>query len=237
MTDDPLALAEAFLLATRHGDSTEAARDGLAALTEATLSTSLDTNEAKFAFWINVYNAATQDALDTNPAQYENKRTFFSKPLVTVAGKQLSLDDIEHGILRRSYSKYTLGYVRSPFRNEFCDRHAVERRDPRLHFAVNCGADSCPPIAAYTADGIDRQLDVATEGYLDAHVEYDPHDGRASLPRLMLWYRGDFGRKRDLLEFLVAYNQLPPGTRPRLSYQDWDWSMAPKRYTEHLPKE
>lgn len=236
MTDDPLALAEDLLLATRHDEPTESARDGLATLSESTLA-HLDTDKAKFAFWINVYNAATQDALNTRPEQYENRRTFFSRPLVTVAGVELSLDDIEHKILRRSYTKYALGYVRSPFRDEFCDRHAVEQRDPRIHFALNCGADSCPPIAAYTAEQIDKQLDMATEGYLDTHVEYDPHAGEAVLPRIILWYRGDFGRKRDILDFLIGHGQLPPGARPQFSYRDWDWSMTPEKYTDLTPAE
>jgi hypothetical protein len=231
MTDDPLALAEEFLLATRHGESTDAAREGLTALDEQRLSSALDTDDAKLAFWINLYNAVTQDALDRNPDQYD-KRSFFSKPLATVAGQQLSLDDIEHKILRRSYSKFTLGYLRSPFRSGFTGRHALGQRDPRIHFALNCGAESCPPIAAYTADQINEQLDLATRGYLDSHTEYDPDAGRVTVPRVMLWFRGDFGRKRDILDLLVEYEQLPPGAKPRFSYRDWDWSMAPGAFAE-----
>lgn len=224
MTDDPLTLAEDFLLGTRRGEDTDETREQLAALGERELLDALDTDDAKLAFWMNVYNAATQDVLARDPDRYDRWR-FFSTPLVTVAGQQLSLDDIEHDILRRSYSKYTLGYLRSPFRSGFTERHAVAERDPRIHFALNCGAESCPPVAAYTAAEIDAQLDLATRGYLDSHVEYDPYAGRVAVPRVMLWYRGDFGRRRDTVEFLLAYDQLPPGASPRLSYRDWDWSL------------
>ncbi|WP_436902961.1 DUF547 domain-containing protein [Halovenus halobia] len=233
MTDDPLALAEQFLRTTRYGESTDTLREQLASLDDQRLRDALDTDDRKLAFWINLYNATTQDALDRDPEQYDRWR-FFSKPLVTVAGERLSLDDIEHGILRRSFSKYTLGYARSPFRDNFIDRHELAERDPRIHFAVNCGAESCPPIAAYRAPDIDDQLNLATQGYFDTHVEYDPHAGRVSVPRLLLWYRGDFGRRRDIIEFLLSYNQLPPGVSPRLSYRDWDWSMSPDAFADEL---
>ncbi|MFT4945877.1 MAG: hypothetical protein ACI8TL_000104 [Natronomonas sp.] len=132
MTDDPLTIAEEFLLATRRGESTDSVRELLATLDDRVLFDHLDTDAARLAFWINLYNAATQDALARNPERYEDRRSFFSSPIVAVAGEEVSLDDIEHGILRRSYSKYTLGYVRSPFRDEFCSRHAVgERADGR----------------------------------------------------------------------------------------------------------
>lgn len=236
MTAEPVTLAEEFLLAIRYDEPTESFVDELAALDSDTLSAALDSDDKRLAFWINLYNAATQRALADDPSQYGSRRTFFTKPLLTVAGRELSLDDIEHKILRRSYSKWTLGYLRTPVRGEFFERHELSKRDPRVHFAVNCGAESCPPIAAYTAEDIDRQLDWATEGYLGTHVEYDPEKGRALVPRLLLWYRGDFGRKRDIVDFLLGYEQLPPGANPRLSYRDWDWSLTPEKFTgEDVP--
>ena len=225
MTAEPVTLAEEFLLAIRYDEPTASYVDELARLDSGALAAALDSDRKRLAFWINLYNAATQRALADDRSQYESRRTFFTKPLLTVAGRELSLDDIEHKILRRSYSKWTLGYLRTPRRGDFFDQHELTERDPRIHFAVNCGAESCPPIAVYTAAEIDRQLDWATEGYLDTYVEYDPEKGRALVPRLLLWYRGDFGRKRDIVDFLVRYEQLPPGAKPRLSYRDWDWSL------------
>jgi len=232
VTAEPVSLAEEFLLATRYDEPTGSFVDALAELDGAELAATLDTDKKRLAFWINIYNAATQHALAQDRQQYDNRRSFFSSPVITVAGTELSLDDIEHGILRRSYSKLTLGYLRSPFRDDFFERHELAERDPRIHFALNCGAESCPPIAAYTAEEIDRQLDWATEGYLDTHVEYDPGAGRAVVPRVLLWFRGDFGRKRDIIDFLVAYEQLPPGANPRLSYREWDWSLDPGNFTD-----
>ena len=204
----------------------------LAALAPDGLAAALDGDGLRLAFWVNVYNAAVQRALDENPDQYEDRRTFFGKPLVTVAGESLSLDGIEHGILRRSYSRYTLGYVRSPFRDAFHDQQAVSERDPRVHFALNCGAESCPPVAAYSRDRVDDQLDLTTGGYLERTVEYDRAAGRVTVPRVMLWFRGDFGGKDGIYDFLRRYDQLPAGVRPSLSYHDWDWSLRLGKYAD-----
>jgi hypothetical protein len=245
-TADPVGLSAEFLLAVRRDEPTDESTRRLAALDSETLAATLDTDGARVAFWVNIYNAATQRALAEDPGQYESRRTFFSTPLVTVAGRQLSLDDIEHGILRRSHSMFTLGYVRTPgpFRDEFADTHAPDRRDPRVHFALNCAADSCPPIAAYTREDIDSQLDLATRGYLDRHVDYDPNargrfgglrgSGRALVPRVMLWFRGDFGGRHGIVETLRRYDQIPPEVDPRLSYRDWDWSFDPADYADEM---
>jgi hypothetical protein len=230
MTADIASVPAQFLLAVRRDEPVASFLERLEAVDPDDLSAALDSDDARLAFWINLYNAVTQWALDVDPERYENRRKFFSTPLVTVAGSALSLDDIEHRLLRRSYSKYALGYLRSPLREQFCKRYELDARDPRIHFALNCGAESCPAIAAYTADRIDEQLDWATEAYLAQTVEYDPDAGVVRVPRVMLWFRGDFGRKRDILAFLERYGQIPPGAAPRLSYRDWNWSMHREQY-------
>jgi hypothetical protein len=232
VTADITAVPEQFLLAVRRDEPVEAFFDELAGLDPDDLSDALDADGSRLAFWTNLYNAVTQWALDTDPQRYERRRTFFSTPLVTVAGHELSLDDIEHGILRRSYSKFTLGYLRAPLRDRFCERYELDARDPRIHCALNCGAKSCPAIAAYTADRIDEQLDWATESYLAQTVTYDSEGGVVRVPRVMLWFRGDFGRKRDILAFLERYGQIPSGVSPRLSYRDWDWSRHREQYAD-----
>jgi hypothetical protein len=241
---DPVDQSAEFLLAVRRGESTEESASTLAGMDSEALAAALDTDGARVAFWVNVYNAATQRALAEDPDQYESRRQFFSTPLVTVAGRELSLDEIEHDILRRSHSVVTFGYVRTPgpLRDSFVETHAPDERDPRIHFALNCGADSCPPIAAYSREEIDSQLDLATRGYLDRHVEYDPDArgrfgglrgaGRALVPRVMLWFRGDFGGRHGIVEMLRRYEQIPPDADPRLSYREWDWSFDPADYAE-----
>jgi hypothetical protein len=235
--DQPGDTAEAFLRAVRYDEPTEEFERQLAAIDPDTLAARLDTDDARLTFWVNVYNAIIQRALAENPDRYENKRAFFDTKLVTVAGRELSPDDIEHEILRRSYHPFSLGYVRKPFRDGFFDQQAVSERDPRIHFALNCGAESCPPIAAYSRERIEEELDWATEGYLDGTVSYDPDGGllgrgRVVVPRLMLWYRGDFGGKAGILDFLRRYDKIPADARPRLSHRDWDWSLRRGKFAD-----
>ncbi|MBL0267571.1 MAG: DUF547 domain-containing protein [Chitinophagaceae bacterium] len=57
-------------------------------------------------------------------------------------------------------------------------------------FALNCGAKSCPPIAYYKADQLDRQLEIATRNYFETEVTYDSLTNRVMLPVLFSWFRG-----------------------------------------------
>ncbi|MEF8872985.1 MAG: DUF547 domain-containing protein, partial [Haloarculaceae archaeon] len=112
---------------------------------------------AALAFWSNLYNAGTQRLLDTHSELYESplrSLRFFSIPAVRVAGHSLSLDDIEHGLLR-GRSKYGLGYLPRFLPDTFEMRYRLDSVDPRIHFALNCGAESCPAIRAYTPEAID----------------------------------------------------------------------------------
>jgi len=211
-----------FLSAVRSGESTEPARRSLAAVDPAALD-ALEPS-GRLAFWLNTYNAATQDALRSNPERFENRRTFFSEPVMAVAGTELSLDGIEHGILRGAQWKYGLGYVPNPFASAFVRRHRVADLDPRIHFALNCGAAACPAIAAYTADTIDEELDRAAESYLTSETVVE--DGTARVPRVMLWYRGDFGGRSGIRRLLREYGIIEPEASPKVRYREYDWSLA-----------
>ena len=223
--DDQLTLvarSERFLRAVRTGTETEPVRRSIAAAAPADLDAF--TRAERLAFWLNTYNAATQDALRSDPDRFENRRRFFSEPIVTVAGTELGLDDIEHGILRRSQWKYGLGYVPDPFPSAFVRRHRVADLDPRIHFALNCGAAACPAIAAYTADGVDEQLDQATESYLRSETVVE--EGTARVPRLLLWYRGDFGGGSGIRRLLREHGVIDSDASPRIRYREYDWSLA-----------
>jgi hypothetical protein len=232
VTTEPVELSAQFLRAIRYDEPTDEFERRLADWDSDDLAARLDTDGARLAFWCNLYNGATQQLLDTHREKYENRRTFFSLPALTVAGETLSLDDIEHSILRRSYSKLTFGYIRSPFRDGFAEEHELSERDPRVHFALNCGAASCPPIAAYTGEEIHDQLDLTATGYLDQTVEYDPEENTVAVPRVMRWFRGDFSAVGGRIPFLRRFDQLPDDVEPGIAYHDWDWSLAPGKFSD-----
>jgi hypothetical protein len=230
MTDRaPTDVAADLLVTTRTGDAVDPHLDALASLDEAELASVRESRSVALAFWLNCYNAGTQLLLDRRPTLYEShlrSLRFFHVPAVTVAGTDLSLDAIEHGILRAGMSKLSLGYLPRVFVSSFGLRHRLREVDPRVHFALNCGAASCPAIRAYEPREVDAQLDLATQGYLDATVEYDPEAGVVRVPRLFLWFRGDFGGARGVRAFLREFGAIPEGATPRLRYLDWDWSKA-----------
>jgi len=221
---DPCNLAVDYLHSGRRDEDSEAI---LAQIRELDLGRLAGLSDAaKTAFWINLYNANVQDRLADDPDSFDRKWRFFRADAILVAGRSLSLDDIEHGLLRRSRFRWGLGYLPNPFAGGFKRRLRVSTVDPRIHFALNCGAASCPPIAFYTTEDLDDQLSIATAGYLESTVEYDAEHGIVRVPRLMLWYRGDFGGKRGILELLRQHDLLPKRASPRLNHRSYDWSLS-----------
>ncbi len=185
--------------------------------------------EVQLAFWINAYNAcmlhrvsnhypirkdaglvgSVRNALAGRPDNSVWQiRDVFTGSFCGVAGKSRSLDEIEHEIVR------PMG-------------------EPRIHFAVNCAAVSCPPLAAeaYDPARIEEQLDRAVRGFVanPEHFLIDRSgDGSLTLNRVLDWFGDDFGGKEGLLGFFAAY--VPdadaeflarPGVEVRFFEYDW----------------
>lgn len=196
------------------------------------LADALAADDRRRAFWLNVYNAAVQLGLARDADSYGGKRRFFGADRVTVAGHDLSLDDVEHGMLRRSRWKWGLGYVPHPFPGDFERALRVAERDYRVHFALNCGARSCPPIASYDPEGLDRGLDAAAGGYLESEVTFGPDRSVVRVPRQCLWYRGDFGGGSGIRAMLRRYGLLGEDESPRIRYLEYDWRPEPRDFLE-----
>ena len=231
----PTTFAQDLLVACKRGDATNRYRAALAEATDADLSQVREDRRTGLAFWLNCYNAGTQLLLAERPSLYESPLRFvrfFSAPAVTVGGASLPLDRIENGILRGGRSKYGLGYVPKIYVTTFERRYRLNECDPRIHFALNCGAESCPAIRAYEPDRVDEQLDVATGNYLDSTVEYDEDAGVVLVPRVFLWFRGDFGDGSEIREFLRAYDTIPDSATPKIRYRSWDWTRADGKFVE-----
>ena len=179
----PTDIAQALLSATKLGEDPDPHLNRLAAVDDDALERVRTDRQTALAFWCNLYNAGTQLLLDRRPELYESPLRFFRffrATAVTVGGADLSLDTIENGILRASRSKYTMGYTRQLWPGSVARRYRLDAPDPRIHFALNCGAESCPAIRFYEPENVDDQLDMATELYLDSAVKYDPEAGGRS---------------------------------------------------------
>lgn len=228
-TDTPSAVARQLLERVRREQPTESREHALAALDEASLADLRTDRRSALAFWLNVYNATAQLLLERRPALYESRWRFFRTTAATVAGIDVSLDDIEHGIMRDKQSKYGLGYLPRLAWCRFGPAYRLDV-DPRIHFALNCGAASCPAILSYDAETVDQTLDGATEQYLAQHVQYDEVLDRVRVPRVCLWFVGDFGGPSGVRAFLRDYGRIPRGASPSLSFDGYDWTRVPRRF-------
>ena len=194
------------------------------------LQAQLKTDAERKAFWLNIYNAFTQIGLKDDPEAYKHRNKFFSKKFISIAGKNLSLDDVEHGILRRSKWKYSLGHFNKPFKSKFERQFRVDKLDYRIHFALNCGAKSCPPIAFYKPEQIDKQLDLATKAYLKNEVLFNGKDLMVELPAILSWFRGDFGGKKGIIRLLHQQQIVPDNVNPGIKWKKYDWTLSLKAF-------
>lgn len=231
----PVDCARELLEALRADRDPAPFRARLAGFDDADLAPVREDRNAALAFWSNVYNAGTQLLLTERPALYESRLRFlrfFNADCITVAGTTLGLDTIEHGLLRGSRSKYGLGYLPRFPRSGFERRYRLAEPDPRLHFVLNCGAESCPAIRSFRARTVEEQLERATRGYLERTVAFDADANVVRLPRLFRWYRGDFGGWSGIRELLRECDCIPADASPGLRYREWDWSRAPGKFVD-----
>ena len=226
---EPVAAARDLLERVRRQESPTDPLRTLADISHGSLEPVREDHRHGLAFWLNAYNAATQLLLVARPELFGSRWRFFRAPAFTVAGTELSLDDIEHGVLRGRRSKYGLGYLPRLSTTGLPKAYRLEP-DPRIHFALNCGAASCPAVLAYETDTIDETLDRATKEYLDRTVAYDAERNRVRLPRVCFWFLGDFGGRSGLRSFLRAFEQIPPGASPSLRFQSYDWTRTPRKF-------
>lgn len=188
------------------------------------LNGQLGTDDQKFAFWVNIYNAYIQVILTSNPKKYDDRRTFFKEKQINIGGHWMSFADIEHGILRRSQHEFFLGYLTRFFPSNLEKKLRVEKRDYRIHFALNCGAKSCPPVAIYDWTRLSEQFDKSTKAYLTKFTNYKTDEKTAYVTSLFSWFRGDFGGLDGIKEILLKH-QLIPDKSTRIKTSTYDWSL------------
>lgn len=224
-------LSQEFMYTAKTGDSTGRFVESLAAVSYPDLKNQLQSDEEKKAFWINLYNGYTQVLLKQDPDKYKNRRKFFSSKQIKVAGKAFSLDDIEHGILRRSKIKWSLGHLNKLFPGKTEKELRVQELDYRLHFALNCGAKSCPPVAFYNPENLNPQLELATNAYLQSETEYDAASNTLTLPAIMSWFRRDFGGKKKMIELMKEKKIIPQDSSPAIRFKSYDWTLYTSNYS------
>lgn len=206
-------------------------------LEESTLEalvSQLKTDQQKIAFWVNVYNSFIQISLTENPKEYEDRGAFFKKDRVRIAGEILSFDKIEHAILRRSRIKLSWGYLRKYFRPKWERKLRVKDIDWRIHFALNCGAKSCPPVAKFTPESLDKEFDFMTTKYLNEQTTYNKGNRTAKSVSLFSWFRADFGGICGARKILAKY-KITPEMPKKLNFGNYNWTLSLGNFRD-IPK-
>jgi hypothetical protein len=194
-------------------------RNQMAAVDAASLS-----RAEQLAYWINLYNISVVGLVaDNYPVESIRdlstdpliRLNVFKKPSVPVRGGTLSLDDVENKKIREGF------------------------KDPRIHFAINCAAESCPPIRPepFTGARIDQQLDDQARKFLNGphgvRLENDGGDLTLHATKILDWFKDDFTNwGGGAVPFLEKY--LTPDKvkridaakgRVELEFDDYSWQL------------
>ena len=187
------------------------------------------------AFWINIYNALVVDAIISTGVRNSVKEItgFYKRLKYSVGAYELSLDDIEHGILRansRAYMRSLKQFGRFDARRAL----ALKRVDPRIHFALVCGAMSCPPVKFYTPASIDSELDMASASFINSpEVVVNASESTLTVSQIFKWYASDFGGHSGVLDFIAGYLDdedskrfvASGGSKLKIKYLPYDWGL------------
>lgn len=226
------SLSEQFLTNIKNGKETNDIRAKLYALSLDDLEGGLKTDTQKLAFWVNIYNGYIQVILSEHPEKYDDRREFFKAEQIPIAGRLLSFAKIEHGIIRKSQWELGLGLIRKWFPNKFERKLRVDERDYRIHFALNCGAKDCPPVAIYDDEHLDEQFEKGTERYLNKTSDFNKEKNEVAITSLFNWFRGDFGCKSGVKDILKEKGIVPTTKGIDITYKNYDWTLDLDNWTE-----
>jgi hypothetical protein len=218
--DDYLVVRDDGANLVRYAGVSEADRRALDSYLDklAGIQISQYSRPVQFAYWVNLYNALTIDVvldhypvesirdIDISPGWFSNGP--WGAELVEVEGTALTLNDIEHRILRPIW------------------------QDPRIHYAVNCASIGCPDLRAepYKAATLDRQLDTAARGYVNDPRGAEVMDGALTVSKIYTWYQEDFddsdaGVIRHLRQYADADLKAALDGVSAIADSRYDWSL------------
>lgn len=170
---------------------------------------SVEVSDAKNyqAFWINAYNLSViKGVIDNYPTKSPlDNEGFFDKITYSLGGKQITLNDIEHKLLRAKY------------------------KDARFHFVLVCGALGCPPLIdmAYMPNTLDAQLEEQTKLALNgSFLKVNAKKKRVEASEIMKWYKEDFTMDgMTEIDFINKFRTEKLSDKFKLSYFTYNWSL------------
>jgi len=200
-------------------------------------------SDERLAFFINIYNVLVIHGIVERgvPTSMYSRYKFFSSVSYMIGGLSYSLNDIENGILRSNRSSMATLY-KKPFKDGDPRLSvALEQVEPRIHFALNCGAKSCPPIKTFTGEEVQQELQLAARSYLESEdaLIVDVEKKTIKVSQLLDWYKEDFGtNQEEVLKWIGQYvsgskkdelTSLVDGNQYKLSFIPYDWGNNEKK--------
>ena len=177
-------------------------------ITEIDLSES--TENEKQAFYINSYNLLVIDQVIENYPTVSVKDIpgFFDRTKYNVAGKGLTLNEIEKDILLEEY------------------------KDSRFHFVLVCGAKDCPKLwnQAFTSINLEEQLNARTTKTLNDPTFVKETEKGFGLSEIFRWNRFEFGGKKELINFINTYRTAHIDHKSKTYYYKYDWTLNDIKY-------
>jgi hypothetical protein len=159
------------------------------------------------AFWINAYNISViKGIIDNYPTKSPlDNKGFFDKTTYSLGGKKITLNDIEHKLLRAKF------------------------KDARFHFVLVCGALGCPPLIneAYMPNTLESQLDKQTKIALNgSFLKVNTKKKKVEASEIMKWYKEDFTMDgMSEIDFINKYRTEKIPENFKLSYFTYNWSL------------
>lgn len=159
------------------------------------------------AFWINAYNLSViKGIIDNYPTNSPlDNAGFFDKTTHNIGGKKITLNDIEHKLLRAQFN------------------------DARFHFVLVCGAIGCPPLIseAYLPSSLNKQMDVQTKIALNgSFLMVNDKKKRVEASQIMEWYKGDFTMNGTTeIDFINKYRTEKIPNNFKIKYFPYNWKL------------
>jgi len=193
--------------------------------------------DTRLAFGINLYNLMIKYAfmkVGIGTTSY-SRGAFFSIVKFNVGGNLFSFQDLENGILRGN-KRPVLGLKPQLSSNDPRSHLVLTEPDNRIHFALNCGAKSCPPVKNFSATAIDEELRIVAQAFAEQeeNVKIFEETNTISLNKILSWYRSDFARSNNelpekVLPFLRGgkkaklHEMIKSGQPIKVKFNVYDW--------------
>lgn len=175
------------------------------------------TKEEKLAYWINAYNAFTvqlilnhadkglksiKDIGDKIKIPFVN--TAWDIKFIKIGGKELDLNNIEHGIIRKQFD------------------------EPRIHFALVCAAKSCPSLRneAFVSSKLNAQLHDQGVKFFNDNFKNDIKPTSVQVSKILDWYGSDFDK--SIIEVVNTYSKTKANKTAKIVFKEYNWELNGK---------